>query len=94
MRSAAINMLKRVRELYPDLEEIGFTVQRMARRPGAHELIVGGTCDPIYGPVILFGHGGVAVEVIGDRAVAIPPLNMHLAGELISRTRIYSYNFV
>jgi acetyltransferase len=87
VRKAAEGMVKRVRELYPELG-IAFTVQNMARRPGAHEVIIGATDDSIFGPVILFGHGGVAVEVIGDRAVALPPLNMGLAGELISRTRI------
>ncbi|RCX33380.1 bifunctional acetate--CoA ligase family protein/GNAT family N-acetyltransferase [Thioalbus denitrificans] len=87
VRKAAEGMIKRVRELYPELA-IAFTVQNMARRPGAHEVIIGATDDSIFGPVVLFGHGGVAVEVIGDRAVALPPLNMGLAGELISRTRI------
>ncbi len=66
----------------------GFTVQKMASRAGAHELIVGMTSDPLFGPVILFGEGGTAVEVIADRAVALPPLNMNLSRELISRTRI------
>jgi acetyltransferase len=49
---------------------------------------VGVTTDAIFGPIILFGAGGIAVEVIKDRAVALPPMNMKLAGELISRTRI------
>lgn len=60
----------------------------MARRPGAHELIVGAATDPVFGPVILFGRGGIAVEVIADRAVALPPLNANLARELVSRTRV------
>lgn len=47
----------------------------MIRRPRAPELIVGVTADPVFGPVLLFGHGGVAVKVISDRAVALPPLN-------------------
>ena len=46
------------------------------------------TVDPLFGPVILFGHGGTAVEVIADRAVALPPLNVPLARELVSRTRV------
>jgi acetyltransferase len=37
---------------------------------------------------VLFGHGGTDVEVIGDRAVALPPLNVALARELVSRTRV------
>ncbi len=60
----------------------------MVRRPGALELIAGASEDPIFGPVILFGHGGMAVEAIADRAVALPPLNMALARELVSRTRV------
>jgi acetyltransferase len=60
----------------------------MARRPGAFELIIGLGSDAVFGPVVLFGQGGTAVEVIADRAVALPPLNAHLARELIGRTRI------
>ena len=61
----------------------------MIRRPGAYELIVGVTTDRQFGPMLLFGHGGTAVEVINDRALALPPLNLHLARELMARTRIY-----
>lgn len=85
---AAQGMATRVLELMPTARLNGFSVQKMARLPGAHELIVGASSDPVFGPVILFGHGGLAVEVVGDRAVSLPPLNMNLAGELISRTRI------
>jgi acetyltransferase len=85
---AAEKMLRRLAEAAPDARLEGFTVQRMERRPGAHELIVGVATDPIFGPVILFGQGGTAVEVIGDRAVALPPLNLALGTELISRTRV------
>jgi acetyltransferase len=78
----------RLRDHDPDARLDGFTVQRMARRPGAHELLVGAAMDPVFGPVILFGQGGTAVEVIADRAVALPPLNLHLAHELVRRTRV------
>ena len=57
-------------------------------RPGAHELIVGLTEDKLFGPVILFGQGGTAVEVVNDQALALPPLNALLARELIDRTRV------
>jgi len=53
------------------------------------ELIVGVIDDVQFGPVILFGQGGTAVEVIQDKAIALPPLNMHLAREVMSRTRVY-----
>ncbi len=78
----------RLQKLKPDARLQGFTVQKMARRPGSYELYVGATTDPVFGPVILFGEGGTAVEVIRDRAVGLPPLNMTLAKELIQQTRI------
>ena len=85
---AAESMLRRLKFLRPEASLTGFSVQEMARRPGAQELIIGATTDPIFGPVILFGQGGTAVEVIRDRAVALPPLNLILARELVGRTRI------
>jgi len=81
-------MLARVQELRPDADVQGFTVQPMVRKKHAHELIVGASVDPVFGPVILFGAGGVAVEVLADRALALPPLNTPLALALIGRTRI------
>ncbi len=89
VRDAARRMNKRISTRFPQARLDGFSVQQMARRPRAHELIVGMTTDSIFGPVILFGRGGTAVEVIGDRAVALPPLNMSLARHLIERTRVY-----
>jgi acetyltransferase len=60
----------------------------MVIRKEAQELILGMSRDPIFGPVILFGAGGVAVEVMDDTAIALPPLDDVLAGDLIGRTRI------
>ena len=88
VRTAAEGMLKRLQALRPQARLTGFSVQEMARRPGAHELILGATSDPIFGPVILFGQGGTAVEVIRDQTVALPPLNLILARELVGRTRV------
>lgn len=87
-REAAVQMTERVAKLRPDAKISGFTVQPMARRPGAHELIVGAMTDPIFGPALLFGEGGTAVEIIADKAVALPPLNAKLARELVQRTRV------
>ena len=61
---------------------------RWCTRPLAQELIVGASIDPVFGPVLLFGQGGTAVEVLADRAIALPPLNRVLARELVSRTRV------
>jgi acetyltransferase len=88
LAQAAQAMLARCRDLRPQARIEGFTVQRMIRRGGAHELLAGIATDPTFGPVVLFGRGGTAVEVIGDRALALPPLNSVLTRELISRTRV------
>jgi acetyltransferase len=85
---AAREMLARVAAQRPDARIDGLVVQAMVKRPEAHELICGASIDPVFGPVLLFGQGGTAVEVIGDRAVALPPLNSVLARELVSRTRV------
>jgi acetyltransferase len=86
--AAAERMRRRLSELQPGARLEGFIVQAMARNPEAHELIVGAATDPVFGPVILFGQGGVAVEAAADHAVALPPLNTVLAQELVARTRI------
>ena len=88
VRAAAIGMLKRVEQLRPGAKVDGFSVQQMARRPEAHELIIGVATDPVFGPVVLFGQGGIAVEVTADHAVALPPLNAVLARDMIERTRV------
>ena len=85
---AVLGILARVAERRPDAHLHGFTVQPMVQRRHAHELIVGASIDPLFGPVILFGQGGVSVEVVADRALALPPLNVPLAEALIRRTRI------
>ncbi|AMK10306.1 bifunctional acetate--CoA ligase family protein/GNAT family N-acetyltransferase [Pseudodesulfovibrio indicus] len=84
----AASILARCTRERPDAYIEGFTVQKMGRRPGAHELSVSAHLDPVFGPVLLFGHGGMAREMIRDQALTLPPLSMSLAKELVSRTRI------
>jgi acetyltransferase len=86
--AAAQAMLERVQRLRPEARIDGFTVQAMVRRAHAQELIVGASMDSVFGPVILFGQGGTSVEVVADRAVALPPLNLPLARALVQRTRV------
>jgi acetyltransferase len=88
LRRAVDEMLDRVRQFKPEARVQGFTVQPMVRRPMAQELIVGASVDPVFGPVLLFGQGGTAVEVLADRAIGLPPLNRVLARELIASTRV------
>ena len=89
LERAAGAMLLRCRESLPRARIEGFTVQKMVRRGGAHELLAGIAVDPTFGPTIVFGQGGTAVELIADRALALPPLNARLARELIARTRVH-----
>jgi acetyltransferase len=88
VRTAVVRMRQRVARQQPEAHVLGFTVQAMASRPGAHELIVGIATDAVFGPVVLFGEGGTAVELRKDRAVGLPPLNDRLARDLVSRTRV------
>jgi acetyltransferase len=88
VRMAAVRMRQRVAHQQPQAHVLGFTVQAMASRAGAHELIVGIATDAVFGPVVLFGEGGTAVELRNDRAVGLPPLNDRLARDLIARTRV------
>jgi len=86
----AATMLARVSRERPDAYIEGFTVQKMGRRPGAHELFISASVDPVFGPVLSFGHGGMAREMIQDMALTLPPLSMSLAKELVGRTRIHT----
>jgi len=88
VRSAAAEILNRVRTIRPEARIAGVIVQPMIVRPQARELIAGFADDPTFGPVIVFGRGGTAVEVIDDKALALPPLDIKLASDLVARTRI------
>ena len=87
-RAAAAAMRARVATAKPGARIDGFVVQEMVRRKNAHELILGASVDRQFGPVLLFGQGGVAVEVLGDVAMALPPLNVKLARDMIAATRV------
>jgi acetyltransferase len=88
--AAAAGIARRLRELQPGARLQGYSVQAMVRRPEARELIVGMATDPVFGPVLLFGQGGIAVEVTNDHAIGLPPLNMVLARDMVERTRVAS----
>lgn len=66
----------------------GITVEKMVSKK--FEIIVGGKRDSIFGPVVVFGMGGIAVEVFNDVAIGLPPLNMALAKNLMEQTKIYT----
>lgn len=86
--AAAESMVRRVKAMRPDVTIEGFSVQEMVKMPSSHELILGSTRDAVFGPVLMFGHGGTAVEVIRDHAVALPPLTLSVAKDMVAQTRI------
>jgi acetyltransferase len=89
IRGAFHSIEKSVTERAGAQHFLGVTVQPMVRRDG-YELILGSTIDAQFGPVILFGSGGVMVEVYRDRALALPPLNTTLAQRLMEQTKIFA----
>lgn len=86
--AAARDIMKRVHARQPEAVVDGFAVQPMVKRKNAHELIIGMSQDPIFGPILLFGTGGTAVEVIADTAIALPPMDDVLGSDLIDQTRV------
>jgi acetyltransferase len=87
VETAARDMLRRIADKAPGARLDGFILQQMVRRPMARELIIGLSKDPTFGPVVLFGQGGVEVEIAADRVMGLPPLNRPLARDMIARTR-------
>jgi len=88
VRDAAARILARAKELLPEARISGVLVQAMVVKAKARELILGLADDPTFGTVVVFGRGGTAVEIINDKALALPPLDLHLARDLIERTRV------
>jgi acetyltransferase len=87
VRDGFENMLRDVALAQPDARLEGVLVEPMYLERHGRELMIGVVRDPVFGPAISFGLGGTMVEVIRDRAVALPPLNQYLARDLIRRTR-------
>ena len=80
-------ILASVQDARPDARIEGILVEAMVEKE--FELLIGANKDPIFGPVIAFGRGGVGVEVYRDTRLGLPPLNMALARRIIEGTRIY-----
>ena len=88
VREAATDVLARARAAKPGARITGVTIHPMILRLKARELIAGIADDPTFGPIVVFGSGGTAVEIVDDKAIGLPPLDMKLAHDLIARTRI------
>jgi acetyltransferase len=76
-----------VKAYKPDAHIEGVTIQTMIQNYD-YEILVGAKKDPLFGPVVLFGWGGIFAEILKDRAIGIPPLNRALARLVIEKTRV------
>ncbi len=83
VRAAFESITGRAREMRPDADVVGVTVQKMVTYPNSFELIMGTKKDPVFGSVIMIGMGGTAAEVFRDRALGMPPLNEALARRML-----------
>jgi acetyltransferase len=88
VREAFEVLIQRATTYNPNAQIIGVTVQPMIEKKG-HELIIGGKTDPVFGPVILFGMGGVGVELFKDYSIGLPPLNTTLVHRMMEETKVY-----
>jgi acetyltransferase len=87
VRTTYYNMVKSVKQLSPEAEVFGVTIQAMVPQKDGIELILGSKLDPVFGAVILLGTGGTAAEVLRDRVLELPPLNETLARRMIESLR-------
>jgi len=89
VRQEAGAMIERVKAARPGARLEGFLLQPMVSRPGAVELLAGIVEDAVFGPIVAFGQGGTAVEIVHDTSLELPPLNALLARRLMARTRVW-----
>jgi len=87
VRGAYARMMADVARARPDATLEGVLIEPMYSEQNRRELMIGVVRDPVFGPAISFGLGGIFVELIRDRAVALPPLNQFLVRDLMRRTR-------
>lgn len=80
-------MMESAKQAQPHANILGVTVQPMIHAP--HEVILGAKLDPLFGPVVLFGMGGIYAEAFADRAIGLVPLNLLLAKRMVEATKVY-----
>lgn len=88
VRDAFELLIQRATAYNPSAQIIGVTVQPMVEKRG-QEVIIGGKTDPVFGPVIIFGMGGVGVELFKDVSIGLPPLNTTLIRRMMEETKVY-----
>ena len=81
------SLIQQVKEHQPSALVKGVLVEKMISK--RYELLIGAKKDPIFGPVIVFGMGGVLVELLKDTNMGLPPLNMALAKRIMEKTKAF-----
>ncbi len=89
VREAYETLIKNAKIYKPDVKIVGVTIQSMVQKEGI-ELILGAKKDPVFGPVILFGMGGIGVELFKDYSISFPPLNTTLILRMMEETKVYT----
>ncbi len=88
VRGAYNELIEAVHGKHPEARIAGVTIEPMYKPAHGRELLIGANRDPVLGMAIVFGAGGVQVDVLRDRAVALPPLNRFLAESMIAQTQV------
>ncbi len=88
VRVAFASLIKHALNFKPNAQILGVTVQSMVSEKG-YEIMVGGKNDPVFGPIILFGTGGIGVELFKDYAIGLSPLNTTLILRMMEETKVY-----
>lgn len=89
VRATFRNMVKTAAEKRPEAKIEGVTVQKMVDTRDGIELIVGTKKDPVFGTVMLVGMGGTTAELFKDQRLEFPPLNEHLARQMLKALKLY-----
>jgi len=89
VRAAYRQIIESARRYKPDARIEGVTIQPFFQNPD-YEILLGAKRDPNFGPVILFGMGGIFTEILKDRSLGLPPMNRLLAQRLMQETKAYS----
>jgi acetyl-CoA synthetase (ADP-forming) len=87
VKEAYKRIQRNVKQRVPKAKIVGMLVQEMA--PASTEVIVGATKDPQFGPALMFGLGGIFVEVLKDVTFRIAPITGDEAREMISEVKAY-----
>ena len=88
VRAAFKTIMENAKKYSPNAEIIGVTVQPMVKKRGC-EVILGAKKDVVFGPIVMFGMGGVGVELFRDFSIGLPPLNQTLARRMMEETKVY-----